>query len=110
MGRKPETHYYDPIDRTSGRLAGKSREWGDAPENVKEKVKAMIIQEGQKQGLSKRDIAHLLAIAKVESGFNPDAAAKNTTASGIGQFIDDTGDDYGLNNQNRLPKFSINKE
>lgn len=33
------THYYDPIDRSPRRLAGNSRNWGDAPQEVKEKVK-----------------------------------------------------------------------
>ncbi|MGH8043492.1 MAG: peptidoglycan-binding protein, partial [Stenotrophomonas sp.] len=44
----------------------------------------------------------VLAIARVESGFNPDAAAGTTSASGLGQFIDRTGKHYGLNNANRF--------
>lgn len=63
---------------------------GDAPADVKEAVVNMIINEGRKAGLSDRDIAILLAIAYVESGFSPDAAARTTTASGVGQFIDNT--------------------
>jgi len=89
------THYYDPIDRSPGRLAGNSRKWGDAPADVKEAVVNMIINEGRKEGLSDRDIAILLAIAYVESGFNPDAAARTTTASGVGQFIDNTWKTFG---------------
>jgi len=89
------THYYDPIDRSPGRLAGNSRKWGDALADVKEAVVNMIINEGRKEGLSDRDIAILLAIAYVESGFNPDAAARTTTASGVGQFIDNTWKTFG---------------
>jgi len=43
-----------------------------------------------------------LAVARVESGFNPDAAARTTSASGLGQFIDRTGRAYGLNAENRF--------
>jgi hypothetical protein len=32
-----------------------------------------------------------------ESGFNPDAAAGTTSASGLGQFVDDTTAAYGIN-------------
>ncbi|WP_431479086.1 transglycosylase SLT domain-containing protein [Massilia eburnea] len=41
-------------------------------------------------------------MVKIESGFNPDAAAGTTSASGLGQFINDTGRAYGLNNTNRF--------
>lgn len=43
-----------------------------------------------------------MAIARVESGFNPDAAAGTTSASGLGQFVDRTGEFYGLNDNNRF--------
>jgi putative chitinase len=78
-----------------GELAGNSRKWGDTPTDVKEAVVNMIINEGREAGLSDRDIAILLAIAYVESGFNPDAAALTSTAAGIGQFIKDTWSEYG---------------
>ena len=42
----------------------------------------------------------MLAIARHESGFNPDAAAGSTSASGIGQFVDSTGEKYGLTLEN----------
>jgi putative chitinase len=43
----------------------------------------------------------VLAIAHTESGFNPDAAAGTTSASGLGQFVDKTGEAYSLNDNNR---------
>ena len=47
------------------------------------------------------EIAYTLAIARYESGFNPDAAAKSSSASGVGQFINGTGSNYGITNENR---------
>ena len=55
----------------------------------------MIINEAKNNNLSERDIAHILAIADFESGFNPDAANPDSTASGIGQFIDTTWKEFG---------------
>lgn len=94
--------YYDsPIDRTPGRVAGNSRIWGDAsPETQKAAIDA-ILDTARNRGLSTRETAHVLAIARTESGFNPDAAAGTTSASGLGQFIDKTGQHYGLNAANR---------
>ena len=61
-----------------------------------------IIESAREKGLSPRETAHVLAIARVESGFNPDAAAGTTSASGLGQFIDKTGNHYHLNSRNRF--------
>ncbi len=96
------THYNDPIDDSDGRPAGNSRKWGDASTNVQKQVIDAIISEAQSRGLSTRDQAALLAIARTESGFNPDAAAGTTSASGIGQFIDKTGGAYGIDDSNRF--------
>ena len=46
-------------------------------------------------------IAIALATARHESGFNPDASAKSSSATGIGQFINDTGTAYGIKDANR---------
>ena len=51
--------------------------------------------------MNNADIALTLAIARVESGFNPDAAAGTTSAHGLGQFVDQTGEGYGLTDENR---------
>jgi hypothetical protein len=94
------THYKDPIDTSQGRLAGKSHIWGDASPEVQSRAIDALIEASQRAGLSIRDTAHVLAIARVESGFNPDAAA-NTSAYGLGQFLDETGKSLGVTPENR---------
>jgi hypothetical protein len=54
-----------------------------------------------KHKLNTRETAHVLAIAYIESGFNPDAAS-NESASGVGQFVDKTGSKYGIDDSNRF--------
>lgn len=44
------------------------------------------------------DPNHMAAIAKLESGFNPNAKNPNSTASGLFQFIKSTAAQYGLTN------------
>lgn len=96
------SHYLEPIDETEGRLSGNSRIWGDADPEVQSQVIDILVATSKDAGLSARETAHVLAIARVESGFNPDAAAGTTSASGVGQFIDNTGSAYGLDNANRF--------
>jgi len=96
------SHYLEPIDDTEGRLSGNSRIWGDADPEVQSQVIDMLVATSKDAGLSARETAHVLAIARVESGFNPDAAAGTTSASGVGQFIDNTGKAYGLDDTNRF--------
>jgi Ca2+-binding RTX toxin-like protein len=91
----PWSHYRDPVPD------GESRIWGRASSEVQSEVINSIIGGATAAGLSTHDTAYLLAIARVESGFNPNAAAGTTSASGIGQFIDKTGAAYGLDAQNR---------
>lgn len=95
------SHYREPIDE-SRPLHGQSRRWGDASPEVQSRVIDSLIESSRDAGLTPRETAHVLAIARVESGFNPDAAAGTTSASGLGQFIDRTGKHYGLNNANRF--------
>lgn len=96
------SHYLESIDTSEGRLAGNSRIWGDASPEVQSRVIDILIDASQDAGLSVRETAHVLAIARIESGFNPDAAAGTTSASGLGQFIDDTGRAFGLDARNRF--------
>jgi len=98
---KPYSHYRDPIDCSPGRAAGNSHVWGDASAEVQSKVVDALITASGDAGLSTHATAHVLAIARVESGFNPDAAAGTTSAHGLGQFIDRTGAHYGINDSNR---------
>ncbi len=102
---KPYSHYREPIDTSPGRLAGNSRVWGDASPEVQSRVIDELIDASQRAGLSPRETAHVLAIARQESGFNPDAAAGTTSASGVGQFVDRTGaglTNHPINDRNRF--------
>jgi putative chitinase len=90
------SHYFDPLQGAGGN----SRRWGDASRGVQSRVVAEILTQGAK--LPRSDLAFALAVAKVESGFNPDAAAGTSSASGIGQFIDKTGKAFGLDDSNRF--------
>jgi len=104
---KSYSHYREPIDHSNGRLAGNSRIWGDASPEVQSRVIDELIRSSKDAGLTPRQTAQVLAIARIESGFNPDAAAGTTSASGLGQFIDKTGNHYGLNGGNR---FDVGKQ
>lgn len=94
--------YEVPIDTRPGRLMGNSRIWGDASHEVQRKVIDAIIAAAKADGFTVRRMAMLLAMAKIESGFNPDAAAGTTSAAGLGQFVKKTGEAFGLNVQNRF--------
>ena len=96
---KAYSYYNDTIKGTGPR--GSSRVHGDAPKDVQKTAIETIIAEGKKAGMNNDDIALTLAIARVESGFNPDAAAGTTSAHGLGQFVDQTGEGYGLTDENR---------
>lgn len=93
------SYYKRPIEGSGAR--GNSRRGGDAPEEVQKAAINAIISEGRKAGMSNEDIALTLSIARHESGFNPDAAAGTTSAHGLGQFVNKTGEAYGLNDENR---------
>lgn len=84
------SHYATAIDRAPGRPAGNSRIAGDASNAVKLASVNAIVRASRSAGLDLDDTARVLAFARVESGFNPDAAAGTTSAAGLGQFIDGT--------------------
>ena len=67
---------------------------------VQERVVDEILSQGR--NWSRTDLAFALSVAYVESGFNPDTASASSSASGVGQFIDRTGESFGLNEQNRF--------
>lgn len=89
----------DPL--VDGGVRGNSRVWGDASIETQNTVIDRIVSKGREEGLDDRKIALVLAIAKVESGFNPDAAAGTTSARGLGQFINRTGNTYGITEENQ---------
>ena len=99
-GEPAEQSYFN-TEIIEGGLRGNSRKAGDASLDVQETVVNKIIEVGGKMGMTDYEIAYTLAIARYESGFNPDAAAKTSSASGVGQFINDTGSKYGITNENR---------
>jgi len=83
---------YPDID-TSRKLRGNSRTIGDANKDVQDTIIDMIITIAVRYGLSYKEISFILLTTKVESGFNPDAAAGTTSAAGLAQgtvgFIND---------------------
>lgn len=97
------TFHNDPIDHAKP-LSGNDR-WAhinSAPPEAQEKVIQIILEECRAANLSIRDTAYYLAIAKRESGFNPDAANPGSTASGIAQVIEKTGNALGIGDSNRF--------
>ncbi|WP_421047887.1 lytic transglycosylase domain-containing protein [Paraburkholderia sp. A1RI-2L] len=90
------SHYNVPIDNSPGRLAGNSRRHGDANKEVQKGVIDLIVDAAKAHGLDRNDTVMVLAMARVESGFNPDAAAGTTSASGVGQFVDLTARPYRI--------------
>ncbi|OOW00835.1 lytic transglycosylase domain-containing protein [Pseudomonas sp. MF4836] len=90
------SNYRLPVDHRPNRLAGNSRVHGDASQEVQRQVIDILVELAQDYELTRDDLAMILAIARVESGFNPDAAAGTTSASGLGQFVDGTARAYGI--------------
>ena len=90
------SYYNDPLD-----VEGFTRSAGGAPKEEQEKAIRTIIETGRSLDASDEEIAYALATARTESGFNIYAAARSSSAYGLGQFIDKTGKSYGLNQENR---------
>lgn len=96
------SHFNDPITFFDGALHGNSRRWGDAPAETQNAVISEILNQTSLRGWSTLNQSFALALARVESGFNPDAAAGSTSASGIGQLIDATASALGLQSESRF--------
>lgn len=96
---KSYSYYNEPLQGEEPR--GVSRRYGDASTDVQTEAIQSIIREGRNAGMSNEDIALTLAIARHESGFNPDASAGTTSAHGLGQFVNKTGEAYGITDENR---------
>lgn len=86
----PQSYYNAPIDRTPERVYGNSRIWGDASPEVQRRVIETLIAQTREKGLTTRETVHVLAVCRVKSEFNPDAAARTTSAYGLGQFVNTT--------------------
>ncbi len=78
------------IDKAAGKIVGQSRIHGDIEPRMQDRVIDLLIEIATRYKMSYRDIAHILLFTKVESGFNPDAAAGTTSAAGLGQYTSDT--------------------
>jgi len=90
------SYYNDPLE-----IEGFTRSAGGAPKVEQEKAIRTIIETGRSLDASDEEIAYALATARTESGFNIYAAARSSSAYGLGQFLDGTGKAYGLNQENR---------
>lgn len=90
------SYYNDPLD-----VEGFTRIAGGAPKEEQEKAIRTIIETGRSLDASDEEIAYALATARTESGFNIYAAARSSSAYGLGQFLNETGKSYGLNQDNR---------
>jgi uncharacterized protein (TIGR02594 family) len=88
-----KSRFDEPIRRDDGTAHGKSRNVGDVDPQTRHAVIGLLIDEAVRRGHSLRDIAYLLLIARLESGFNPDAASARSSASGVMQITDITADD-----------------
>jgi putative chitinase len=97
-----ESHYNESISHEPGRYAGRSRDWGDATEEVQDAVIDELIRSAKTHHLDKHDTALILTIVRHESGFNPDAANKTSSASSLGQFINTTGSEYKIDDSKRF--------
>ena len=89
------SYFGEPVPRT-GRLNGNTRRWGDIALAGQAEIIDKLLTESKAQGLNEKETAFFLATARLESGFNPDAASQLSSASGLGQFIDATARAYGL--------------
>ena len=95
-GIATQSYYNDPISEK-----GFTRSAGGAPEAAQKEAIKEIITVGRRLDATDEEIAYALATVRYESGFNKYAAAKSSSAYGLGQFINDTGSSYGLNQTNR---------
>jgi len=84
LKRSPE------VSKQPSEISGKSRVWGDISLESQARVIDLTIEICTRYKLSYRETAYVLLMARVESGFNPDAAAGTTSAAGIAQYTDAT--------------------
>jgi murein DD-endopeptidase MepM/ murein hydrolase activator NlpD len=79
-------HLQPNIEKQPNEIAGRSRVWGDVSIDDQKLVIDLIIEVCTRYKLTYREIAFVLLMVRVESGFNPDAAAGTTSAAGLAQY------------------------
>lgn len=94
------SHYNQPLEL--GGVRGRSRKRGDASYEIQNQAISEILRTGNKLHYTDLDLAFALSVARAESGFNPDAAAGSSSASGIAQMIDSTAANLGVAEANRF--------
>ena len=94
------SHYNQPLE--TGGIRGESRIWGDASIETQSASINEILRVGSSMQFNDLELAFALSVARTESGFNPDAAAGTTSASGIGQLIDQTAKNVGVSQNKRF--------
>jgi LysM repeat protein len=76
-----------PADK---KIKGLSRVHGDVDLDTQKIIIDMIISMGSRYGFNYKEIAFALLMCRVESGFNPDAAAGTSSAGGLVQYTAST--------------------
>jgi len=76
------------------KLKGNSRVIGDVNNETFKTIVDIIISLCSRYNLDYKEIAYTLLICLAESGFNPDAAAGTTSASGLAQYTKGTADAF----------------
>ena len=95
------SHFNEAVSAEPG-IHGKSRNWGDINQSGQRQIVAQILNESTRAGLTLGEAAFALAVARTESGFNPDAASGISSAAGIGQFLDSTNRGFGVADSERF--------
>jgi LysM repeat protein len=71
-------------------IKGISRVHGDVSLDNQKAVIDLIIEVGSRYNLNYKELAFALLMCRVESGYNPDAAAGTSSAGGLAQYTSDT--------------------
>jgi len=83
------SHYLEPIPR-DGRPHGLSRAWGHVTDDVRRAMILTVLRRAKECGYDALTTDFLVCQIFAESGFNPDAAAPESSAAGLLQLIDRT--------------------
>lgn len=99
----PYTQEYSPINYSGSGSTTASTGKYKAIDGFQD-TQNMIVQFANKYGI---DPSIALAMGHIESGFNPNAKAKTSTAKGVFQFLDSTASRYGIKGRQYDPAANI---